>query len=772
MKFLLKHIIRSARKKPLQPIIIILTIALAMATSVFAFTIADTMKAEAGAAQTAKYGKAEFIISVGNTSESRFLFADDVVDATDSDVIAVGCYELPMILGETKRTTVAMATELCKVGDLFDIEFSEYGKVTEGSLGDVAFISSDFALEHGLSIGDTFRIETMGYDGSYRVEGISERPFLAAYDVMIDISGLIRAFASNSLLFAAIGEDFKPCNKVYVNTEQCGLFEEHYDAISFLKSDSRFADKIFEDLNNIEIRQTKLPMMELVINFAVALTALLSAVVVFSCFYILANERTEENLALTYSGASPVLLAAMQYSEALLYLAFGVPLGILAAIPLTKCIGSFVSLRYVEPSIELLSVQKSGVILIAVCLLTTAFFIAVSRRMRRTGEIYINISAKWSIYLIFIIAGSFAAMYFLPANPRLVMFVFTIAFIVCLIFFASPFLVQRIACAAEKRMGKARKPAAIAFRYALKNICSLKLLHNIARLCTLIVATILTVGMVFASVYGQIKNLESIFDADYVIFNSTDACYGKAQTCESADGVYRAYVNQTSLGLVLSADEADAYADWLKFDAQPNGNEAVISSGIARANNIGVGDSLCVALGGVEYEFVVSHIVSAGSNYIGINCKDMGIQYNILLVQGKSNVLNADLLGELSKATASELAPIAEVDTLLEQFIDVVDIYIDAGKILLFVLVVFSLIGMADVFYESLRARREEFELYRISGMTRREIRLMKASELTVTVLLGLFIGIGAFVIAAFAVNIGMTARGMEIFLGILSLFR
>ncbi|MBQ7392183.1 MAG: hypothetical protein IJV73_05800, partial [Clostridia bacterium] len=150
MKLLFKHIIRSIGKKPLQPIIIILTLSLAMATSIFAFTIADTMEDEIDATQTAKYGSAKFAISIGNTSNSRFLFADDVINALGKEVLAVGCYELPLILEGTGSTTVAMATELDSVGDLFIIDFLEYGKVTEGSVGDVAFISLDFAQEHQL----------------------------------------------------------------------------------------------------------------------------------------------------------------------------------------------------------------------------------------------------------------------------------------------------------------------------------------------------------------------------------------------------------------------------------------------------------------------------------------------------------------------------------------------------------------------------------------------------------------------------------------------
>ncbi len=102
MKLLLKHIFRSVGKKPLQPIIIILTLALAMATAIFAFTVADTMKDEIVAAQTAKYGNAHFMVTVGNASPSRFLFAEDVTDVLGEDARVAGCYELPLILSGTK----------------------------------------------------------------------------------------------------------------------------------------------------------------------------------------------------------------------------------------------------------------------------------------------------------------------------------------------------------------------------------------------------------------------------------------------------------------------------------------------------------------------------------------------------------------------------------------------------------------------------------------------------------------------------------------------
>ncbi len=771
MKLLLKHILRSVCKKPLQPIIIILTLALSMATAIFAFTIADTMQDEIDATQTAKYGNAHFMVTVGNTSASRFLFADDVTDVLGDGAKAVGCYELPLILQGTDATTIAMATEFENFCDVFDVSFQEYGKVTEGSLGDVAFISAEFAQKCNLGVGDALSVETMGYTKSYRIEGVATLPFLASYDVMVDISSVVRIFAGNSLLFSAIGEDFKPCNKVYVNVHGCEDMDR-YEAVELLKEDARFEGKRFEDLVALEIRQANYPVLKVIINFAVALAALLSAVVVFCCFYILANERTEENQALMYSGAAPKLLWGMQYAEVLLYWLFGVLLGILLAIPVTKLIPRFVGLQYIEVSISFLPVLKSALILLAVCALTTAFFIVIGQRMRKMGVTHTTIPIKWVIYLLLALVGLFGLMYLLPANLRLAIFVLTLGAIVTLIFWSVPLLVKGIASAIEKRIQSSQKSSTIALRYALKNVCSLKLLHNIARLGALIVMIILTICLVFISVEAQVQAFGHIFEADYAVLNATDHCYQKTQTCQSADGIYRAYMTQSSWGMVVSADDLSAFADWLTIDRQIKGNEMIVSVGIAHTHNLKVGDTFEMDLEGVKYEFVIVEIAKVCANYLAINCEEVGIPYNMLLVKGKEDVTKAALLNDLSQTTASELAPIAEVDTLLARFISAIQTYVDAGKILLVVFIIFSLIGMVDIFWESLRARREEFGLYRLAGMSCKDLHLMKVSELVITVLFGAVIGLGAFVISALAVNRALTARGLEVFRGVLEFFR
>ena len=262
-----------------------------------------------------------------------------------------------------------------------------------------------------------------------------------------------------------------------------------------------------------------------------------------------------------------------------------------------------------------------------------------------------------------------------------------------------------------------------------------------------------------------------MFNADYMVANATDRCYEKTESCESVDSVYRSYMHWSEFGMIVSADDLSVYSDSFSIEDFPKGNEAVISLGIAHSLDLKVGETFPLEIDGVTYELVVIAIERVGVNYMAVNCEDLGIPYNMLLVDGKDSISASDLLSDLSDATSTELASIVSIDSLLEERIASMETYINAGKILLFVFLVFSLIGIVNIFYESLRSRKEEFGLYLLAGMTKKELRRMKTSELTFAVLVGILIGLAAFVASMFAFNRGMNSLGAEIFIGMRQLF-
>jgi hypothetical protein len=479
----------------------------------------------------------------------------------------------------------------------------------------------------------------------------------------------------------------------------------------------------------------------------------------------------EENLILTYSGASPVLLGFMQFVEVIGYWLFSVPLGILAAVPITRIFSVFVPLQYATMSIRASAVVKSALVILSVCSLTTAFFILLSKHIKRFGETRTGKRSPLVGWLGLALAVLLILLYTVPAAFRVAVYIATVTVLIGLVFVATPYILRWITSSADRNTSRARTTTAISFRYALKNIHSLKLLHNIGRLCALIVSILLTVGSAFVCAKGWAEPWKEVFDADYAVFNTTESCYEKVASCEGSASVIRAYLNQSNSDVVISADHLSAYGKHLSVNSQPTGKQAIVTQGIAHKYDLKVGDKLALELSGVPYEFTVCQIQRVAVNYIAVNCEDIQIPYNMLLVKGEEGISSAELLGNLSKATSSELTSVSTIDSLLAPRLRSMDAYTNAGKILVLVFLVFSLIGMVNIFCESLRTRKEEFGFYRLAGMSRKDLQVMQISELAVTVLLGILIGILAFAVSFVAINRGMCGYGAEIFLGIRQLF-
>ena len=759
MKLILKHLLHSIRKKPTQPLIIILTLALSVAMTIFALTIYDSLTTDAEMAQASEYGSADFTVELGGSSDSRFLFASDIRDALGDRATAAGVYPLPLILNGTFDTASGVATELDSVGDLFSIGFIEYGSVTHSSLTEIAFVSADFAEQRGIALGDTISVETMGHQRSYRIEGISANRFMESYDVMVDIGSVMRAFADKSLLFAAIGDDFKPCSKVYVDVldDSASLGA----AIDVLKADTKFEGYRFTDVRGAENTREYIEYLEVFISVAVTLTMLLAGIVTFCCFFILANQRQEENFSLSCCGAGPQILGLMQYAEVIIYFLIGAPLGVLISIPTVQAMALFVGLSYAKAAVSPTTALIGVLILLAVCILTVSLFLAFAKRTSRTGERKHRAGLTIPLILVGVMAVLLGVLYIIPVKFAFTVYCIQLATLIVFLFFATSPLLQRFALFLERIMRKAKSERAISFRYAVKNVSSLKMLHNISMLCALATLTAFTVGIIFISLVAELRVIPKVIAADYTVFNATDRCYEKLEACEEADTVSKFYMSMTSGVAVVSAQDISVYSPILNISQAPEGNEVVFSKGVARKMSLDIGDVVDLELDGVQYSFFVTDIVETCTGFIAINCEDVGIPYNSIVVKGDAGVARADLLAALSEATVTELAPIQETETLFENVIDTMDTYLRAAIVLLFVFIVFFVIGTLDALFECIRARGEDFGLYRLAGLSKKQLTLMRVTEVSLPIVFGILLGILVAVVSLISINRGMASFGM-----------
>ena len=316
MKLFFKHLFQSIRRKPAQPAVLIATLAIAVGVSIMSFGLSTAFSEERISAELEQYGSTDISVSLNGTSKSRFMFTDEVRALLGDRANVAGIYELPLLSGEGKKLSFAAATDLFEIENIFNFSFTEYREVKKAEISEVAFISSDFAKEHGLGVGDVFDSELLGGEKSYTVAAISPTGYLASYDVMLDIGGVMAVLGEDSLFVSALGDSFRPASTIYIDVKNNADIEECKELLSKNQS---FADKTLLAIEDNAESESDIETMQILVNVARSFAAILSVAVTFCCLYILAAERSEENQSFRVAGARVLHLNLLQYAEVLIY---------------------------------------------------------------------------------------------------------------------------------------------------------------------------------------------------------------------------------------------------------------------------------------------------------------------------------------------------------------------------------------------------------------------------------------------------------------------
>jgi len=344
------------------------------------------------------------------------------------------------------------------------------------------------------------------------------------------------------------------------------------------------------------------------------------------------------------------------------------------------------------------------------------------------------------------------------------------------LFIVSPILLkwimQKANARAEKKYFSSFQLKNVPLRYARKNLYSVKILHNVSRLVSVLVCIVLSSSMVVGSAYGNREYNEECFTADYVVMNATESCEQKIQECDKLKGYYKTFFEVSSDGNLMSVNDKSVLGIGEQIQKLPKGNQVVISSGEAKRRGLKIGDSINIHAGGKDIDLVISEIVKTGMGFILFDCEHFQIPYTFLMVSGADTIPKNEVLSELTEKTALELAVIADVDSIFADKLETVGIFLKLGLLILIMLVVFSLIGMLDTLYESYRARKGEFTLYENSGMAKRAVGKMKFFEVGIAIAFGLAFGSFAFFISSFATNSAFYQFGLETFLNFFKLFK
>lgn len=768
MRLFFKHLLRSVKNRPTQPLILIFTLAIAVAVSVGTLSLRTSVADERRLANEAKYGNSDIVISLAGSSEARFMFTEDAEKILGEDALVSGYYEI-VLTEEDEQVVFGMTTDLLTIENIFDFEFTDYGSITENTLSSVAFISQSYADENSLSLGDVFTLELFGRERTYTVEAISPKPYVNSYDIMLDVGGVMKSLVDDSVFASVLGDDFKPCSTILINLP---LGADIADSINSLKSSDTFADKSVSASLALEGGE----MLKLLVSLCTVLSSVMAAAVAFSCFYILARERSLENETFIIAGARPRFINLAQYLEVIFFWLVGTVIGALISLPLLSSIDDIVEFKFAKCDFTIENLLISASLLLFVLLLTVTLFI-FTRKLKFKSQ-----SGTKMVYIVAsLVALCYLAMFLLPLGWRFEFGAVLAILLLILLFSVSSQILKKLLQIVNKyRQNKLETGGILkseSIHFAIKNMYSVKPMHNVTRLFSLLVATVICISAVACSTTGSAVLSRELFNADYVVMNASRRCYDKITSCntvKSADMVYftQALGTTESYTSLISASNPEVLSKNFGITTMPEGNGAFISYAEAKAMGVEVGDSFSLDIGDRTVEFTVSKIVKVGYHFVIFDCQHFGIDYNMILPHIRNGASNADFIGEITIATADEIAPVARVDELLEYRLDMLNIYVRCTNTLLVIIVIFALIGLIDNLVESYRVRREEFALYSTAGMSKRKILGMKIFEILISLIFGLVLGILAALVILPILSEMMLSLGYDMIQNLLALFR
>ena len=138
IKLFFRHIARSIKLKPLQPVLSVIILTLSFVIVAMSLNAYAWLTEETGLRQAAAYGRADIAITLNSRTQNRFVSPDEVYKVLGDGVNAAGCFELPFYTADG-GVALGVATDFDDIGGVFDLEFTHYGQITYDTLDNSAF---------------------------------------------------------------------------------------------------------------------------------------------------------------------------------------------------------------------------------------------------------------------------------------------------------------------------------------------------------------------------------------------------------------------------------------------------------------------------------------------------------------------------------------------------------------------------------------------------------------------------------------------------------
>lgn len=751
MKYYLKNLLQSLKKNPTQPIVIMLIVIFTSSIFCIAMVFKDVFYEHNLYLAKQSVGEADLILSVNADSGTMFAYKDDVEAVLGEDGKAYGYFS--MFCDYDGDIYSCMATDVLTVSEINPVILQKKGKISLYNINELVVVSSKFASEHDLGIGDEITLTILGNPLTFSVEGIAkDEGFFASTDMLVNMKGIVRYFLYELKLFA-MPDTVELCTTVLVKASEGVDIDALRDRLATAPSLS--ALNVERAINGERIQNVS--RLESMITFITALLLMLVGIaLIFAAFSIYVSKRLH-NIALFKSiGANSATLVGSLLLEGILYALIGSPFGILLAKLLVKRICVVLELGYIAtmtPSMWLPSIAMS-VVCIALAIVVPSLRLA---RESVDSLLRGQISQKKhdALPIIFIsLAGAIATSLcfaFLPKTDYMALAVADMLFILTLIFFATPYFCNLFGFTSSKILDKL--PRQNFSSVALRTIRRNDGFKNMTRIVTVGALILTCIGTMLDALNVQVKDVSNVLDFDFAVIAPSNARI--EDDLQSIDGVKktsRCYFKFSSsagyVGNNVLAFEDDP-GKYLHLEGKGyvprgklEGNQLIITEGIARAYDLKEGDLTSFVVNHKEREFQIAQIIDFPLPFLIVDAKYCELDCYLIVVDTEDEAKEA-AYKQIQTTYSQKFYPVVTTRYFLSKGVETK--FIELGFSFVYIISAFVAFGIFNSVIDNVRKRRKEYEILASLGATKGKIAGLIAAELAASVLISAIIVTAAY---------------------------
>ena len=777
MRLFGKHIFRSIKARPLQPLIISLILSLCVTVMIVSvllpINIYENEKADLGVDEWS----ADLSVTLKATSDLRLIFEDDVAAEVGECGVVIGEFSLMGFsnIGSDENGKIPIGIGAFDIEDasaFYGIEFVEKEKITNKNLNTTAIVSSWLAKERGITLGEALNINILGKEFTYTVRGIAaDKGYFKGHGMMVDISSVKDTLAEKSAFAASLPKDFNPYTVAHIKVaDGYGV----NDLKTRLEGLEYFENKRIEVTGDSTKNDFFIRILTLTVLIPAMLLLIVAAMMIISTLELMTKKRQSELTLFRMVGADSGHLNRMLYLENSIYALVGGVVGSVFSIPIISALNRLYNFRYTR-----ISLGAAGILIgLGSSLLFTSLCTCLHIRRRkaksiRESSVGVNLdtdrhfTAKKLWYAV-PIALITAVLILLPARYKYIAAIPLLFAIVFFLYVISPYVIGALsALALRLAMRKRRGTDIVLVANSAKNSYPLR---HAGRIMAILVTMFISISTVLSATESHLDTYTGLATFDYAgvgvdketrqRLEALDGIVAIADTDISRNVLFDGAL--TCTGIAIKGERELCFDKKIIPAAMPSGDAIVISTGVAKMIGAKVGDVVKCEIDGIPCELKLTEIIKSYGDFAFYDPDYVGVTLDMTCIRTdgsrEANERLAALFDERGVACI-------ERDDFFSSTYEKVNPQIVVLRAMFYAIVLMTVIGISNVLAEERMARKGEFEVLRQNGKTKRGIIKLCTVEALMLLVFALIIASVFSQAICLVVDAAATSFGMKLYI-------